>query len=109
MKFLDIRLIEKQLVGQALVAGHFDLVPRGWAENEADPDGFIGILEQQAPDCPAQAAYRQFAAQREILADRTAPDRLQRYAELLHALEDQHLSVPLCQDRTLLWRRPTQP
>lgn len=85
-----------------IAAGNFDLAPRGWSEDEPDPEGFFGAFEKQAPQVQARADYEAFYQARRPWLDKSAPDRLAHYAQLLRQLEDQWLFIPICQDRSIL-------
>lgn len=82
-----------------------EIVARGWAEDESDPDGFVGAFDKQAPGDDANRAYERFRTAVSSCADRGHSDRLARYGAALQALEDKWLFVPFCQDRPRLLLR----
>lgn len=88
--------------------GEFDLVPRGWAERDAESAGFTGAFEKQAPGELGKAVYARFHDQIAGLDPQGDPRHGELYAGALRALEDHWLFVPFCQDRTrLLYRLPS--
>jgi hypothetical protein len=94
-------------VYQRVAQGGFDVVSRGWGEDENDPDGFIGSFEKQPPANPAHEAYQRFYQSIAALGERAQPGRAAAYAQALRTLEDEWLFVPICQDKTrLLLRLP---
>ena len=89
-------------VYELVAQGGFDVVSRGWGEDENDPDGFIGSFEKQPPANPAHEAYQRFFQAIAQLPGRGQAGRATAYAAALRMLEDEWLFVPICQDKTRL-------
>ncbi|GAB3252547.1 periplasmic substrate-binding domain-containing protein [Chitinimonas naiadis] len=85
-----------------VATGEFDVVPRGWAEHDDLPDGYLGAFEKQAPGAVANQPYQAFQQTIDRINDRRDALHGARYAAALRELEDTWLFVPFCQDRTRL-------